>query len=321
MTVELPHPILREGDSGPAVAYMQSLLPHSFDGDFGPITEEEVREFQRTRGLEPDGVVGEQTWAALEAQAPPVMPALPSSTVAAVMLIASVSEIAGYAWDDRGVAPEGYTQGMALAFAQTYLRFQERHPAALEMARANTGDDDTDALSWFNSDFAALGMTNDRAGADTLRHLYVLLLGLGMRESSGRHCEGRDMSADNVSSDTAEAGMFQTSYNAHVCSSQFDPVMDEFIAGGTVAGFREVFENGVSCSSSEWDCYGSGRGADFQMLCKECPAFAVESCALTLRSLRQHYGPVNRKEVELKTEADVMFRAVQTYLDWMGESA
>jgi hypothetical protein len=41
------------------------------------------------------------------------------------------------------------------------------------------------------------------------------MLGHGMRESSGRHCEGRDLSADNVQSDTAEAGLFQTSYNAH----------------------------------------------------------------------------------------------------------
>ena len=35
-------------------------------------------------------------------------------------------------------------------------------------------------------------MRNDVSGIDTLRHLFVLMIGLGMRELSGRYCEGRD---------------------------------------------------------------------------------------------------------------------------------
>jgi D-alanyl-D-alanine carboxypeptidase (penicillin-binding protein 5/6) len=35
------------------------------DGDFGPMTEGAVVEFQRSKGLEPNGVVGPETWAAL----------------------------------------------------------------------------------------------------------------------------------------------------------------------------------------------------------------------------------------------------------------
>jgi hypothetical protein len=242
-------------------------------------------------------------------------PAMPSSDAAAVMMIAARSKIASYNWRDRGMAPAGYTQGMALAFAQSYLRLKDRHTALLEMSKANTHDDEHDAISWFQSDFEALGMRNEIAGPNVLRHLYVMLLGLGMRESSGQHCEGRDQSASNTSADTAEAGLFQTSYNAHVCSEKFDPLMDEFNDGVTVAGLANVFSIGVSCSESDWANYGSGRGAEFQMLCKAEPAFAVESCALVLRNLRQHYGPVNRKELELKTEADDMFRAVQMYVD------
>jgi len=40
-------------------------------------------------------------------------------------------------------------------------------------------------------------------------------MGLGMRESSGRYCEGRDRNANNVTSDTAEAGLFQMSWDIH----------------------------------------------------------------------------------------------------------
>ena len=157
-------------------------------------------------------------------------------------------------------------------------------------------------------------MSNEVAGLDTLRHLFVLLMGLGMRESSGRHCEGRDMSADNVASDTAEAGLYQTSYNAHTCCDEFVKVMEEYETGKW-PGYLEEFAEDVTCSSSDWSCYGSGDGFAFQELCKNAPAFAVESCALVLRNRRQHYGPINRREAELRQEADRMLLAVQRYVE------
>ena len=58
-------PVLRKGDTGPAVVQLQELLPKWIDGDFGTTTESLVKEFQRSQGLAVDGVVGEQTWAAL----------------------------------------------------------------------------------------------------------------------------------------------------------------------------------------------------------------------------------------------------------------
>jgi hypothetical protein len=183
----------------------------------------------------------------------------------------------------------------------------------LEMAQANTGDDDVDALSWYNSNFAALGMSNAIDGLATMRHLYVLLLGLGMRESSGQHCCGRDQSADNTSSDTAEAGLFQTSWNAHNCSDAFDALADQYDKSSP-QGYMSVFAAGVSCSSSDWASYGSGAGYDFQETCKWSPVYAVETCAITLRNLRQHYGPINRKEAEIRVDADTMFRSVQDYV-------
>ncbi|MBA2283604.1 MAG: peptidoglycan-binding protein [Actinomycetota bacterium] len=65
-------PTLRRGDksSDGWVEYLQVLLsenghPVSIDGDFGPGTEAAVRRYQQGQDIQPDGVVGNQTWAAL----------------------------------------------------------------------------------------------------------------------------------------------------------------------------------------------------------------------------------------------------------------
>jgi hypothetical protein len=254
-------------------------------------------------------------------QAPPAAepPPAPLALDAEIAELAKHSAIASYHWHDRGEAPAAYVEGMALAYAQTYRRLLAGHPAAIEMAKANTQDDSHDALAWYDSRFAALGMSNDVAGADTLRHLFVLMLGVGMRESSGQHCCGRDRSASNTSADTAEAGLFQTSYNAHACSPLFDQVMDEF-AAGKAEGYLAVFSHNVSCSAADWANYGSGRGYAFQELCKKQPAFAAESAGITLRNLRRHYGTVNRKEAEVRKEADDLFLAVQRLVDQRGRA-
>src|SRR5262249_28119783 len=91
----------------------------------------------------------------------------------AIIDTANKSAILGYHWHDRGVAPAAYIRGMALTFAQTYRLLRTSHPAAIEMSKPRPTDDDDehDALSWYHSNFAALGMVND-GGADTLRHLF-----------------------------------------------------------------------------------------------------------------------------------------------------
>lgn len=67
-------PVLRKGDTGPAVVKLQELLPKWIDGDFGSTTESLVKEFQRSQGLAVDGVVGEQTWAVLLDEEPAPTP-------------------------------------------------------------------------------------------------------------------------------------------------------------------------------------------------------------------------------------------------------
>jgi hypothetical protein len=318
-------PVLGLGDDGPYVRELQTDLNReneadlTVDGDFGSKTDSAVRRYQASRGLEVDGIVGEQTWAALDSHEPPLPPppgALTAEQQADIKSIVRVSEIFGYSWRDRGVAPAGYMYGMGLAFAQTYLKLLDQHPAAVEMASARRNSD-KDALNIYHAEYAALGMSNEQNGPVTLRQLYALMLGHGMRESSGRHCEGRDMSADNVQSDTCEAGLFQTSYNAHSASApEFDELMAEYSTPANAPTcYLEAFAEDVSCSNSDWDNYGSGTGYEFQKLCKSCPAFAVETCALTLRNLCNHYGPIMRLETELKREADDMFGSIQFYVD------
>jgi len=316
-------PLLEQGDSGPDVTDLQRMLPRftgDIDGDFGPITRDNVVRYQATRGLEVDGQVGEQTWAALYENAPPLPPpapppgALTAKQQADIKRIANDSSIASYSWEDRGRSPVGFTQGMALAFAQTWKKLQADHPAAIEMAKARTNSDH-DVFNEYSDQYRKLGMNNEHAGVDCLRNLYALMLGSGMRESSGMFCCGRDQSAENYDSTTCEAGAFQTSYNAHGSSDpEFDNLMDEYLRGAS-PGYVEAFAEGVTCSASDWENYGSGRGEQFQELCKTKPAFAVETHALTLRNLCNHYGPIVRGEVELKKEAEQMFRAVQNYME------
>jgi hypothetical protein len=73
----------------------------------------------------------------------------------------------------------------------------------------------------------------------------------------------------------------------------------------------EVFCIGVGCDDGDWENYGSGDGAKYQNMAKRCPLFAVETCAIGLRHRRQHWGPINRFEVEVRPEADQMFADVQ----------
>jgi hypothetical protein len=62
-------PTLRRGAKGPLVTQIQRTLGIPQSGEFDGATEAAVREFQRTKGLVPDGIVGPRTWASLPAPA------------------------------------------------------------------------------------------------------------------------------------------------------------------------------------------------------------------------------------------------------------
>jgi len=75
-------PNINRGDTGDSVKICQERLTlHGYtcpaDGQFGAGTETKVLQFQRSRGLGADGVVGQQTWTALlvtPSQFPEVLP-------------------------------------------------------------------------------------------------------------------------------------------------------------------------------------------------------------------------------------------------------
>ena len=313
----MTRPTIAYGSRGSFVEEVQTCLEIPVDGAFGQQTERAVQTFQTAQRLESDGVVGPMTWNAFESVygLPPYPPPPPDpideATTRAILEIAEASAINRYSWKDRGQVPTAYAQGIAYAFADMVIRYNEGDSAAIEAAKADTGDGDVDALSWYADVFDDFDMDNSADGLDTLRHLFVLLMGLGVRESSGSYCEGRDMSASNVSSDTAEAGLFQMSWNASSSTDEMQKLMDQYQSCPSPQCGLEIFEVNVVCSSSDWQSYGSGDGYRYQQMAKQCPVFAVHCAAVGLRNLRQHWGPINRFEAEVRRDADAMLAAVQ----------
>ena len=316
-------PTIGRGDKGDAVESVQISIGLIPDGDFGPVTEGGVKGFQSAAGLSADGIVGAKTWAELDAldeRKGTGNDGLTFEQSTAIVDIANASAIAKYQWKDRGRAPEGYTAGIALCFALAATRLAQGDAAFEDMAQADRSSS-KDSLTWYAAEYGKLGMDNSDDGVDTLRHLFVMLLGLGMRELSGRYSEGRDMSADNVSADTAEAGLHQTSYNIRSCNPNIAALLDEYWANPN--GFLGTFRLGVFPDGNDLANFGSGDGAKHQFISKFAPAYHAFVTAIGMRYLGGqdgHWGPIRRKEVELKADADEMLKEVQDYLEGAAEA-
>lgn len=236
-----------------------------------------------------------------------------------IIALVEASPLVTFNWPGRGVAPIGYLKGMGLTYARVYSKLLAGDPATQQMAEAVSANDAVDALRHYDAQFAEVGMSNDQDGADTLRHLFVLLTGLGMRESAGKYCEGRDMSANNVSPDTAEAGLFQMSLSIGVASTNpaRQPLVDLYNELGAVpyTGYRMVFEEGVNCSLGQVSGFGDSVGGRFRSFCVLYPALGAEIALLGLRSRRQHWGPINQHTATLSPECDDLLTDIQQSID------
>jgi hypothetical protein len=211
------------------------------------------------------------------------------------------SPCAAVFWRDRGRAPIGFIKGMAVVHAQSFCELRSGGDVpALAMSRP-PGDPRQDVLPHYGM-VAAMP-------AERLLDLHTLGIGFGMRESSGNPQEGRDMSASNVTGETAEAGLFQTSFNA---MRQPEPWLQRLYDSYRAAPERchaGIFAEGVRPRTSPEA--GSGPGVAFQRFTKDCPAFAADYAMLMLRANLRHYGPIIRRDAEVQPACRALLQQVE----------
>ncbi len=128
-------PELQFGHNGPAVRRLQRALgrsgesPGSIDGGFGRNTDRALRAFQRSRGLDPDGIAGPRTWNALPSGAP--MPVLRKGAHGELVreLQAALAEYAAQQWE---IAPDRVDGIFRADTATAVEAFQRWHGLAVD---------------------------------------------------------------------------------------------------------------------------------------------------------------------------------------------
>jgi hypothetical protein len=245
---------------------------------------------------------------------PPGPVAAPKAGPSDIVAYARGSACASHHWaNGQGRAPSVYIEGVALVFARS-LCHPERAEVVAASAPAARGGNANDGLDQYPEAFEALGMTASASPADMLRYSYTLLLGLGMEESSGRHCLGRWMQDPYSEHDSAEAGIFQTSYGARRYHPSLEPLYRRYRADESGC-MLAAFSPGISCPEEDARNWGEGEGVNWQALTKRCPAFATEYAVVVLRhggGARGEFGPMRRKTPEVVSDCNAMLMGVQT---------
>lgn len=242
-----------------------------------------------------------------------LMPIAAQASIQEIREVVQKSECAKYKWKNRGQAPVAYLEGIALSYAKAFCNLEDPYVKIISKARAlpESVADRKDALSWYNSNFKKIGLSNDETSVDTIRNTYTFLIGLGMRESSGRYCCGRDMSAKFDKPETAESGTFQNSYGSRSSKVQLD-LFNKYKTKKDGC-FADVYKKNIRCDSGDLKIWGSGVGADWQRLAKDCPGFATEWAAIGIRlngGTKGEFGPIKRKEVELIPACNQMLKDI-----------
>ncbi len=269
-------------------------------------------------------------------------PTINDSAIDRIFQYLADSGLVEHRWKDRGKAPIGYLKGMALTYARVYCKYSApermsggpspendalRDRFAVKMAKgiAPGAKVTTDAIARYADVLSELGADVSRDGVDVLRGLFTILIGLGMRESSGKYCTGWDLGKRNgwgnlakavqPTATNSEAGLFQISYDIGVgVRGDFHDLYESY-KQDPGSGFLDIFGEGATCSAHDSENFGEGVGKDFQEFSKECPAFTVELAALGLRTRANHWGPINKKTVEILQEVYLLLRGVETAMD------
>lgn len=206
-------------------------------------------------------------------------------------------------WKNRGIAPMAYMKGMAIMYAKQVCgqgsKFieQDKIRSTFKLSWENFSRKHTDGLEFYGLKGSAL-------------NTYTFLIGLGMRESSGRYCEGRDMSAGFAKDYSAEAGVFQSAYVDRLFNSELAPLYKKY-QNGELNCELEVFSKGVTCKDHNKVNHGNGDGVAFQKLTKQCPALNTQWAAITMRSWYTQFYPIKHKESEFRLECRDMLMKVE----------
>lgn len=209
-----------------------------------------------------------------------------------VFAVVEASSCKSRRWKERGSAPIGYIKGMALLYAKHYCTPGET-TAHFNHARVDTIQD---VLSIYNK--------------QTMRDLFTLALSAGMYESSGKYFCGRDMSANFSSQDGAEAGLFQTSYNATYADAYMKTLVDY-----KDECLLDVFSEGVRAPDAgnlkNWGDPSSA-GYKYQAKSKSCPAMHTEFSLIAMRKLNRHFGPSRSGKLEFAAECEKMLADIES---------
>ena len=214
--------------------------------------------------------------------------------------IAASSACAQTRWKNRGRAKVGYIKGMALAYAKSYCEARRNADGAVAVIGRPIQDQPNDALRHYGIG----GSTT----VERLRATYTLLIGLGMRESSGKTTEGRDMTVGHPTAENAEAGLFQVSFDSIDADPSLRKLYSDF-SGQQESCRLATFMEGLS-GGAEPD-FGTGPAAEFQHFTKACPAFAAEYAGVMIRVDARHFGPINRREAEFLPSCQAMLQEVE----------
>ena len=231
-----------------------------------------------------------------------------SATQQRIADIAARSSCARTDWTQRGFAPVGYIKGMALMYAKSLCESRGTPgPAAAVMKRPLMAGGE-DALVRYRVDLSQNGVdvNND---IERLRAIYTLAIGEGMRESSGNTTEGRDTTVKHPPPETAEAGLFQQSFDSFGRSPIFAALFDQYKAN-PAACLLDTFKEGIPRVVRE-PVVGDGRAAEFQTFTRECPAFATEYAMILFRINQRHFGPVRRHEAQYIQRCNNMLKEVE----------
>jgi hypothetical protein len=250
---------------------------------------------------------------------------------------ARIQEIAnGSACIKLGQSSPDYIRGMALVYARAVCH-PERADAKVASAPPSepvSTANSKDAASVFDAEFDRLKIPNKPDAETMLRNTYVLLTGLGFRESSGRYCVGKYTKQNFNESTSAEAGPFQTSWGAHKSDPSLEPLFRSYQKDGSGC-LLEVFKGNAKCSEADainWNSENNKdlSGVEWQELTKKCPAFAAEYASVVIRKnggAHGEFGPIkcfagtqpkkiqkNCKKLVVYPVCDSMFSQVREWI-------